>query len=159
MTDLNILRTYAQAVPHSLPASILFHHSPKNITIFDAFPKSTFHFLVLPRVQGTHLDAATLSSLQSLLKGDKKQAKEVITALAEDAMAVKKDIQDEMVHRHGFKWDVWIGFHGAPSMACVFLLWHSVMRCVYRDFLTCGARQSPPSARPFRRPVLREVKD
>ena len=138
MLDLTILRTYSQAVPHSLPASILFHHSSKNITIFDAFPKSMFHFLVLPRVQKAPLDAATLSSFQSLLKGDKKQAKEVITTLAEDAMVVKKDIQDEMVQRYGFKWDVWIGFHGAPSMTCVFPLWCSVMRCVYRDYLTCG---------------------
>jgi len=122
MPDLTILRTYAQKLPQSLPASILFRHSSKNITIFDAFPKSMFHFLVLPRVQEPHLDAASLSSLQSLLKGDKKQAKEVIIALAEDATAVKKDIQDEMVQRYGFKWDVWIGFHGAPSMACVVLV-------------------------------------
>jgi len=122
MPDLTILRTYAQKLPQSLPASILFHHSSKNITIFDAFPKSMFHFLVLPRVQEPHLDTASLSSLQLLLKGDKKQAKEVIIALAEDATAVKKDIQDEMVQRYGFKWDVWIGFHGAPSMACVVLV-------------------------------------
>ena len=140
MPDLTLLRTYAQAVPNSLPASILFHHSSKNIAIFDAFPKSMFHFLVLPRIQKAPLDAAALSSLQSLLKGDKKQAKEVITALAEDATVVKKDIQDEMVQRYGFKWDVWVGFHGAPSMACVFLLWHLVMRSIYRENLTCGIR-------------------
>jgi len=150
MPDLTTLRTYAQAVPNSLPDSILFHHSSKNITIFDAFPKSMFHFLVLPSLQETNLDAATLSSLQSLLKGDKKKAKEVITALAEDATAVKKDIQNEMVQRYGFKWDVWIGFHGAPSMAYVFLLWHLVTLCVYRENLTCGPRQSPPPARPIR---------
>lgn len=122
MPDLAILQTYAQKLPQSLPTSILFRHSSKNITIFDAFPKSMFHFLIIPRVQEPHLDAASLSSLQSLLKGDKQQAKEVITALAEDATAVKKDIQDEMVQRYGFKWDVWIGFHGAPSMTCVVLV-------------------------------------
>jgi len=154
MPDLTILRTYAQNLPQSLPDSILFRHSSKNITIFDAFPKSIFHFLVIPRVQ-EHLDAASLSSLQSLLKGDKKQAKEVITALAEEAMAVKKDIQDEMVQRYGFKWDVWIGFHGAPSMTCVVLVAISnTLRL--QGSLAC---QSPPLACPFRRPMLRKVKD
>jgi aprataxin len=99
-----------------------------------------FHFLVIPRVQEPHLDAASLSSLQSLLKGDKKQAKEVITALAEDATAVKKDIQDEMVQRYGFKWDVWIGFHGAPSMACVVLVTVSNILHLQGSF---GLRCSP----------------
>ncbi|KAF8959029.1 hypothetical protein BDZ97DRAFT_1839470 [Flammula alnicola] len=121
MSNLTILRRYAQKAPESLPASILFEHSAKNITIFDAFPKSMFHFLILSRIQEPKLDATTLSSLRELLSGDKTQAKEVITALAEDAKAVKKEIQDEMVKRHGFKWDVWTGFHGAPSMVHVHL--------------------------------------
>jgi aprataxin len=54
-----------------------------------------------------------------LLSGDKETAKEVIEGLAEDAKQVKKDIEDEMLNKYGFKWEVWTGFHGAPSMAYV----------------------------------------
>lgn len=113
MSNLTVLRTYAQKAPESLPSSILFKHSSKNITIFDAYPKSMFHFLILPRIQKP--DSA-LVNLGSLLSGDKVRAKEVINSLWEDAQVVKKEISDEMVSRYGFKWDIWIGFHGAPSL-------------------------------------------
>ncbi|PPQ78093.1 hypothetical protein CVT25_015627 [Psilocybe cyanescens] len=115
---LTILRTYAQAAPETLPASILFKHSPKNITIFDAYPKSIFHFLILPRVQEPlKLTASTLDSLRTLLNaGNRELAKQVVTALAEEARVIKREIQEEMVQRYGFKWDVWTGFHAAPSM-------------------------------------------
>lgn len=113
MLNLTILRAYAQKAPESLPSSILFKHSSRNITIFDAYPKSIFHFLILPRMQKP--DSA-LSDLGALLSGDKVRAKDVITSLWEDAQVVKKEVLDEMVSRYGFKWDVWIGFHGAPSM-------------------------------------------
>ncbi|KAJ3505558.1 hypothetical protein NLJ89_g7351 [Agrocybe chaxingu] len=115
MSNLTILRTYAQKSPETLPASILFKRSAKNITIFDGYPKSIFHFLILPRIQEP-LTADTLRNLPSLLKGDKERAKAVIDAISEDAEAVKKEIQEEMVERYGFKWDIWTGFHGAPSM-------------------------------------------
>jgi len=116
MSNLTILRRYAQNAPESLPSSILFKHSPRNITIFDAYPKSIFHFLILPRIQEPDLNSSVLANLGTLLSGDKVKAKEVITSLWEDAQTVKKEILDEMVGRYGFKWDVWIGFHGAPSM-------------------------------------------
>lgn len=120
MSTLTILQTYAQKAPESLPSSILFKHSSKNITIFDAYPKSIFHFLILPRIPKPD---PVLSNLGTLLNsGDKVRAKEVITSLSEDAQVVKKEILDEMVSRYGFKWDVWIGFHGAPSMEYVYLI-------------------------------------
>ena len=120
MSSLTILQTYAQKAPESLPSSILFKHSSKNITIFDGYPKSIFHFLILPRIQKPD---PVLSNLGTLLNsGDKVRAKEVITSLWEDAQVVKKEILDEMVTRYGFKWDIWTGFHGAPSMEYVFLI-------------------------------------
>lgn len=122
MLNLTALRTYAQTAPESLPSSILFKHSSRNITVFDAYPKSIFHFLLLPRIQEPDLDASVLANLGSLLSGDKVKAKKVITSLWEDAQAVKKEILDEMVGRYGFKWDVWIGFHSAPSMQYVSIL-------------------------------------
>jgi len=114
MSNLTVLQTYAQKAPESLPSSILFKHSSKNITIFDGYPKSIFHFLILPRIQKPDPVLYNLGTL--LNSGDKVRAKEVITSLWEDAQVVKKEISDEMVSRYGFKWDIWIGFHGAPSM-------------------------------------------
>ncbi len=32
------------------------------------------------------------------------------------AQLVVKDIEDEMISRYGFKWDIWVGFHAVPSM-------------------------------------------
>jgi aprataxin len=121
MAALLALRKFVQQDIATLPPSVLFKHTANNITIFDGFPKSIFHFLVLPRLQPPDLDVKVLTNLQSLMKLDKEQAKRVITSLAEDAKAIKKDIESEMIKRYGFKWDVWIGFHGAPSMVCVFL--------------------------------------
>ena len=114
MSNLTILRTYAQTAPESLPSSILFKHSLNNITIFDGYPKSIFHFLILPRIQKPDPVLANLGSL--LQSDDKVRAKEVINSLWEDAQATKKEILDEMTSRYGFQWDIWIGFHGAPSM-------------------------------------------
>lgn len=119
MANLGILRTYALKDPASLPPSVLFHHSAKSLTLFDAFPKSIFHFLVLPRVTESSLTVSELASLKSLLKCDKDKAKKVILALKEDAAALKQDIEAEMMQVYGFKWGIWTGFHAAPSMEWV----------------------------------------
>ncbi|KAF5358183.1 hypothetical protein D9756_001624 [Leucocoprinus leucothites] len=144
MANLTILRTYALRKPTELPPSVLFSFSEKNMTIFDAYPKSIFHFLVLPRVlspEPTSLlkpsdkdtcpqssvqepetpppSVTDLSSLRALLNSksiSKDRAKQVILSLKEDALGVKAEIEKEMQKRYGFIWDVWIGFHGVPSM-------------------------------------------
>jgi len=124
MSNLTILRSYAQKTNlASLPSSVLLSHSQKSLTIFDAYPKSMFHFLILPRVT-PHLGLTVfdLASLRTLLKADKAKAKEVMTGLNEDAQTVKGMIQDEMMKRYGFKWDVWMGFHTVPSMESVVIL-------------------------------------
>ncbi|KAG7452569.1 HIT-like protein [Guyanagaster necrorhizus] len=114
MANLTILRSYASKLPSSLPPSVLFSHTDTTLTIYDAFPKSIFHFLILPRVQtDSPLD---LSSLKSLLKRDKMRAKEVVESLSDAAAALRKEIEEEMVRRYGFKWGIWTGFHAAPSM-------------------------------------------
>ncbi|KAJ3883724.1 HIT-like domain-containing protein [Lentinula edodes] len=117
MSNLFILRNYAQKVPSTIPSSILFSSSSKSLTIYDSFPKSIFHFLVLPRVQsGSSIDIADLESLKTLFARDKEEAKIILNALNEDAKGVKREIEQEMLTRYGFKWPIWIGFHGAPSM-------------------------------------------
>ncbi|TFK76506.1 HIT-like protein [Pluteus cervinus] len=115
MSNLTVLRTYATTDPAKIPASVLFNHTEDTLVIYDAYPKSTFHFLVLPRVRGS-LTTNALSDLRTLLKGDKGVAKEVISKLAEAAAVLKDEIESEMVKCHGFKWGIWLGFHGNPSM-------------------------------------------
>ncbi|ESK93045.1 hypothetical protein Moror_8948 [Moniliophthora roreri MCA 2997] len=117
MSNLTILRNYAQKVPSDFPSSILFSHTDWTLTIYDAYPKSMFHFLVLPRVQpDSDITLKDLHSLKTLLRCDKARAKEIIDALSTDAEDVKKEIESEMVKRYGFKWPIWTGFHAAPSM-------------------------------------------
>ncbi|KAH7889447.1 HIT-like domain-containing protein [Phlebopus sp. FC_14] len=116
MSTSTVLRSYAQkANPETLPPSILFNHTEKCLTIFDAFPKSIFHFLVLPRVRPT-MRASDVTDLRSLLRCDKTRAKEVLTDMSNEAANVKKMIRDEMQQRYGFQWEIWTGFHPVPSM-------------------------------------------
>jgi aprataxin len=116
MSSLTILRAYAQKNPAELPSSILFSHTSTSLTIYDAFPKSIFHFLVLPRIIEPHNSTADLSSLRSCLRSDKARARGLISALRDDAKMVAKEIEAEMMKRYGFTWEIWTGFHGAPSM-------------------------------------------
>lgn len=117
MANLNILRTYAQKSNlASLPSSVLLTHTERTLTIFDAYPKSIFHFLVLPRTKDSPLTVFDLASLRTLLKSDKVKAQKVLAGLSEDAETVKTMIEEEMMKRYGFKWTVNMGFHPVPSM-------------------------------------------
>ncbi|KAJ7632564.1 HIT-like domain-containing protein [Roridomyces roridus] len=120
MSNLSVLRTYAQTSPSKLPPSVLFSSTSTSMTVFDAFPKAIFHFLILPRIQPP-FTTSELSNLRTLLKGDKERAKEVITALNEDAKTLHKEIEEEMMARYGFKWGICTGFHAVPSMNHVHL--------------------------------------
>ncbi|TFK54942.1 HIT-like protein [Heliocybe sulcata] len=114
--SLTVLRTYAlKANPSELPSSVLFSHTETSLTIFDAFPKAIFHFLVLPRVIPP-ATASELSSLRSLLKVEKERARGIVETLGKDAEQVRGMVEEEMVKRYGFKWDIWVGFHSVPSM-------------------------------------------
>jgi aprataxin len=119
MSNLTILRRYAQKThPENLPSSVLLAHTPTSLTLFDAFPKSVFHLLILPRVIPP-LTVFDLASLRTLLKCNRERAKEVLAGLQEDAKAARTMIEDEMMKRYGFTWGIWTGFHGAPSMEYV----------------------------------------
>jgi len=116
MSNLTILRSYAQkSHPEKLPSSVLLSHTPTSLTIFDAYPKAIFHFLILPRpILATTFD---LASLRTLLKSkDKERAKEIILGLDQDAKALRSVIEEEMLKKYGFKWGISIGFHPVPSM-------------------------------------------
>ena len=115
-----ILRVYAQhESPGSLPPNIHFAHTENTVTIFDAYPKAIFHFLVLPRVGEEPYSAATLTTLKRFMtssKTDKKQAEELVRKLKVDAEDVKEKIEEEMMERFGFKWPIYMGFHAVQSM-------------------------------------------
>jgi hypothetical protein len=104
MANLGALKRYAQMTDLAgLPASVLFSHTASSLTVFDAYPKAKFHFLVMPRIlSGTissgergdmsslpePLNAPQLHNLRTLLKIDKSRSKELLVALREDAMKV-----------------------------------------------------------------------
>lgn len=118
MSKLTVLRRYAQeAKPETLPPSLLFEYTDKCLTVFDAFPKSIFHFLVLPRVGAPlNVPVGKLANLRTLLKGDKTRAKQVLLDLSDEAEKIKKMIREEMLNRYGFQWEIWTGFHAVSSM-------------------------------------------
>ncbi|KAF9227626.1 hypothetical protein BS17DRAFT_746275 [Gyrodon lividus] len=116
MSNMTVFRSYAQkAKPEVLPSSLLFSHTDACLTLFDAFPKSIFHFLVLPRVKPP-LSVFQLANLRSLLKGDKERAKQVLKDMSNEADNVKEMIREEMHNRYGFQWEIWTGFHAVQSM-------------------------------------------
>ncbi|KAF9792138.1 HIT-like protein [Thelephora terrestris] len=118
MFDLTILQKYAKRSPSSLPPTLLLTNSETSLTIFDKYPKATYHFLVLPRITAdSGFTADELENLQTLLaRGKKAEARGLIEGLKKDAQTAKEMVEKEMLKRHGYKWDVWIGFHAVPSL-------------------------------------------
>ena len=128
MFDPTILRQYArkfETSPSSLPPTLLLTNTDTSLTIFDKYPKATYHFLVLPRIFADSVFAAKdLTNLYTLLaKGTKVEAKKLIEGLKRDAEIVKGMVEEEMLKKHGYKWDVWTGFHAVPSLVYVLELW------------------------------------
>lgn len=124
MFDITVLQRYAkkfESSSASLPPTLLLVNTETSLALFDKYPKATYHFLVLPRIlPNSVFTAKDLSNLQTLLsKGKKAEAKALIEGLKQDAQAVQELMEKEMLKRHGYKWDVWIGFHAVPSMMYV----------------------------------------
>ena len=103
--------------PATLPPSVLFSHTDQTLTVFDTFPKSIFHVLVLPRVPALGT-VEQLDNLTALLK-DKSRAQTVLDALTSAAEDAKSSILEEMQSRYGFQWGIRCGFHAVPSMLYV----------------------------------------
>jgi len=131
MFDYSVLQKYAkmfESSPPSLPPTLLFTNTGTSLAIFDKYPKAIYHFLVLPRILAdSKFTAGDLLSLQTLLeKGERGAVKTLIEELKKDAETVKEMIEKEMIKKHGYKWDVWIGFHAVPSMTYVWeWLWYT----------------------------------
>lgn len=111
------LQKYAtKAQPEKIPCDVRLCHTDTSITIFDSYPKSIFHFLILPRPVPGVVGLDDLEDLRTLFKAGKETAHTVLQSLAKDAREVKEEIEQEMLRFHKFKWDVWMGFHPVPSM-------------------------------------------
>jgi aprataxin len=120
--DRWILQRYAQKFESSsLPPTLLLINTETSLAILDKYPKAIFHFLLLPRIiAGLGFTANDLRNIQTLLeKGKSVEAKMLIQGLKKDAEMVKEMVEKEMLEKHGYKWDVWIGFHAVPSMLYV----------------------------------------
>jgi len=124
MFDYSILQKYAkmfESSPSSLPPTLLLTHTGTSLALFDKYPKAIYHFLVLPRIlPGSEFTVGDLTNLQTLLaKGERAEAKTLLEGLKRDAEMVKEMVEKEMIKKHGYKWDVWIGFHAVPSLLYV----------------------------------------
>ena len=64
--QLQILRAYAKlddaSLVATLPPTVYYSHTRHTLTIFDAYPKALFHFLVLPRLRTSTSTSTTASS-------------------------------------------------------------------------------------------------
>ncbi|VDB82726.1 unnamed protein product [Peniophora sp. CBMAI 1063] len=110
------LRAYAtKKDPSTLPSTVLFSHTSSTITIFDAYPKAIFHFLILPR-PSQRLSVLDLANLRSLIRKDNELALVVVKELQAEAVKLKGEIHVEMLERYGFTWPIHCGFHAVPSM-------------------------------------------
>ncbi|KAH9001071.1 HIT-like protein [Lactarius akahatsu] len=117
-SSLKVLRTYAKLSDPSLtalPPTVYFSHTKHTLTIFDAYPKALFHFLVLPRLSA---DESDLTDLRTLLRqhASGPGAGATLRVLADEAARLRGVVEEEMRARYGFAWDVWVGFHAVPSM-------------------------------------------
>ncbi|KAH8116889.1 hypothetical protein DFH11DRAFT_1137440 [Phellopilus nigrolimitatus] len=131
-----ILRTYAGlSSPEIIPPHVYFEHSDHTITIFDAYPKAFFHFLILPRLQANSpLTAANLTSLKTFINSSdisKRKAIELLRRVKEDAEHLRSMIKEEMLSRFGFIWNVQMGFHAVQSMDHIHLHVISQDLCVH----------------------------
>ncbi|KAG8941343.1 hypothetical protein FRC04_004589 [Tulasnella sp. 424] len=111
--------------PKTIPPSNLLKYTDTTITLFDKFPKASFHFLILPRVRPeAGLTTSVLHDLKSLLAWkEKEKALELLKELEKESKEVQKMVRDEMQKRHGdgCEWKVFTGFHAVPSMHHVHL--------------------------------------
>ena len=126
---LRVLHKYAElpdsTIATKLPPTVYFSHTQHTLTIFDAYPKALFHFLVLPRLSRTVCstelkDLATLLRRRACADADMRtRAQETLRVLADEAARMRGVIEEEMRARYGFVWEIWTGFHAVPSMESV----------------------------------------
>ncbi|KAF7791306.1 hypothetical protein EIP86_002320 [Pleurotus ostreatoroseus] len=115
---LDVLEHYAtlpDADMKDVVGGLMHSFDATTLTIQDAYPKAKYHLLVLPRPHDG-IQTKYLRNLKVLFAGDKARAKAVLEDLGRAAEKAKESIEQDMLERWKFKWDVWMGFHAIPSM-------------------------------------------
>ncbi|KAH8116895.1 hypothetical protein DFH11DRAFT_1137818 [Phellopilus nigrolimitatus] len=118
-----------------LTRDVYVAHTPRTVTIHEPFPKATFHLLMLPRVGAPPFVPHNLKDLRTLLNAPevtKCEALDLLRGMKEDAEEIVKMVEEDMIKRTGFKWGVWVGFHGAPSKQHLHL--HVISKDLLGDF-------------------------
>ena len=97
LPQLKILRAYAKLDDASiaagtLPPTVYFSHTRHTLTVFDAYPKALFHFLVLPRI-ARHVSAAGRSGGDGDGDGDGGGREVVVVEDAEDLTSLRTLLQ------------------------------------------------------------------
>lgn len=99
--------------PQTSPPSTILYHTPHFTAINDAFPKSTLHYLLLPRSQ-THTLIHPLTALADpvFFASVSSEAEKLATKCADDLKAMFGE-------QGGREWrkEVKVGVHAHPSMA------------------------------------------
>ena len=109
--------------PEKLPPNVYFSHTKFSVTIFDAYPKAEYHLLIIPRISRDETDkvrtAENLISLKKLFSvpgTDRREIRDFLTLLKEDADSLREELEEDMRIRRGFVWKLNFGFHAVQSM-------------------------------------------
>ncbi|KAI9064478.1 hypothetical protein FKP32DRAFT_1570725 [Trametes sanguinea] len=129
MSHFTLLRTFALLDdPSTVPPHVRIGFTDYTVTIKDAYPKSYFHRLVLPRIY-LPIEPEQVRDLRSLLCLPREQARAILLALKRDAEVAKREMEQEMREQHGFVWPIQMGFHAVPSLD------HVHVHVISTDFL------------------------
>ncbi|KAI0331094.1 hypothetical protein GY45DRAFT_662839 [Cubamyces sp. BRFM 1775] len=116
MANITIIRTYAMVPdPMTIPECFRICHTEHTVTISDLYPKSIYHYLVIPRLPLT-LEPEQMQDLRALLCLPREQARSILVHIREDALASVKLIEAEMMRQYGFTWPCYMGFHAIPTL-------------------------------------------
>ena len=78
--QLQILRAYAKlddaSLVATLPPTVYYSHTRHTLTIFDAYPKALFHFLVLPRLRTSTTTTSSSRTPAEYGDGDENEKRE-----------------------------------------------------------------------------------
>ncbi|KAI0665228.1 hypothetical protein C8Q70DRAFT_39923 [Cubamyces menziesii] len=119
MANITIMRTYAMVPdPTMVPDMFRICHTDTSVTVSDLYPKSIYHYLVIPRLPPT-LKPEQMQDLRALLCLPREQARGILVRLREDALATVKLIEGEMMRQYGFTWPCHMGFHAIPTLEYV----------------------------------------
>ena len=132
--DDSIYAKYASVKdPQTLQKNGYLTHTERTLTIEEPFPKAYIHLLLMPRVGAPPFTTQKLENLRTLLTSpevSKQEAHNLLLAMKADAEIAVEISKQEMLRTKKCTWDIWVGFHAAPSLKYVA---SSGSRCLYLE--------------------------